>query len=182
MAGHNKWTQIKRQKEAVDKKKSKVFSLWARTITMEAKKAGGDRNSPSLKTAIDRARAANVPNENIERAIKNGLGAGGQTYEAVLYEAYGPGGVALIISGITDNKNRTSQEIKHLLSAHGAALATYGAVTWAFEKTVGADGKTIWRPNNQIDLNETNQSELNLLKLALENHDDIEHIYDNSRH
>lgn len=177
MAGHNKWTQIKRQKEVVDKKKSKIFSILARTLTLEAKAAKGDQNSPGLKKAIEKARAANVPSENIERAINGASGAGIENFENVLYEAYGPGGVALIIHGITSNKNRTSQEIKHLLSEHGASLAPQGSVTWAFIKT-----NTGWQPNNLIDLAEAEQIKMNLLRLALENHDDIEHVYDNCRH
>ncbi|MEK7504948.1 MAG: YebC/PmpR family DNA-binding transcriptional regulator [Patescibacteria group bacterium] len=184
MAGHNKWTQIKRQKEVVDKKKSKIFSILARILTLEAKQAKGDRNALGLKKAIEKARLANVPNDNIERAIARGLGGEGGELETVVYEAYGPGGTALLITGITDNKNRTSQEIKHLLTEHGASLAPQGSVTWAFTKTnEGLSNQPAgWQANNLLDLSEADQSKINLLHLALENHEDIEHIYDNCRH
>ncbi len=176
MAGHNKWTQIKRQKAVEDGKKSKIFSILARVLTLEAKAAKGDRNAPGLKKAIEKARVANVPSDNIERAIARGVGGEGGELTVVMYEAYGPGGVALLITGITDNKNRTSQEIKHILSEHGANLAPQGSVTWAFTKT--NEG---WQPNNLIDLAEAEQSTMNLLRLALENHEDVEHLYDNCR-
>src|SRR3989344_6054884 len=135
MAGHNKWTQIKRQKGATDAKKSKLFGKLARLITLESKKAGGNTSAPALRAVIENARAINMPNENIERAIKRGTGVDAGEMERVLYEGYGPGGSAIIIEGLTDNKNRTSAEIRHLLSKHGASLAAQGAASWAFEKT-----------------------------------------------
>src|SRR3989338_7058585 len=108
MSGHSKWAKIKHQKAATDAKKSKVFSKLVRYIAVEAKKAKGDRNAPGLRVAIDKARAANMPGENIDRAIEKA--AGGSDMERVTYEAYGPGGVALIIEGLTDSRNRTSQQ------------------------------------------------------------------------
>jgi transcriptional/translational regulatory protein YebC/TACO1 len=95
MAGHNKWTQIKRQKGVEDAKKSKLFSVLAKTITLEAKKVRGDRNSPTLRRAIEKAREGNMPSENIERAIERATGAGETNLESVTYEGYGPGGIAL---------------------------------------------------------------------------------------
>ena len=116
MAGHSKWAQIKRKKEATDAKKSQIFSKFAKLIASESKKAKGDRSAPGLRLAIMRAKVVNMPNDNIDRAIEKGKGDGGTAMDEVLYEAYGPGGVAVLIVGLTDNRNRTAQEIKHLLS------------------------------------------------------------------
>ena len=162
MSGHNKWTQIKRQKGSEDQKRSKLFGVLARLISLEAKKAGGDRSAPGLRQAIEKARKANLPSDNIERAIKNALGGGAATYEEVLYECYGPGGAALILEGITDNKNRTSQEIKHLLDQHGAALAGAGAALWAFSKAPRADSGQVgtWQAVTRLELGETDPQTL----------------------
>lgn len=174
MAGHNKWTQIKRQKGVADAKRSKLFGILAKTISIEAKRAGGDRNLPGLRTAIEKARAANMPNENIERAIKNATGAGGGTLTEVLYEAYGPGGVALLIEGITDNNNRTNQELKHLLSLHGANLAMPGSVTWAFHKQDGA-----WQAQTTVELSTEDRTKLAELLAALDENEDIKNVTTN---
>lgn len=171
MSGHNKWSQIKRQKGQEDAKKSKRFSMLARTITMEAKRANGDRNASGLKTAIEKARGEDVPNENIERAIKNALGTDASSLTAVLYEAYGPGGVAMMIEGITDSKNRTSQEIKHILSQHGSALANPGSVTWAFSNR---------QPLSTIPLNEADRATLDTLLADLNDHEDVESVITNA--
>src|SRR3989344_8149040 len=162
MSGHNKWTQIKHQKGAADAKRSKVFSMLSRQITIEAKQAGGDpstklgtgSNHPGLRHAIERAKAANMPNDNIDRAVEKRLGNRGEGLVEVIYEAYGPCGAALIITGITDNKNRTSQEIKHLLSLHGGNLAAQGAALWAFGKTESETGVN-WTANATIPLPES---------------------------
>jgi len=114
MSGHNKWSKIKHQKEKTDAQKSKIFGKMVRLITMEAKKAGGNVNSPGLKAAIERAKEANVPNDNIERAVKK-FSEGGATMESISYESYGPGGCAMIIEALTDNRNKTAQEIKFIL-------------------------------------------------------------------
>lgn len=174
MSGHNKWSQIKHKKGAEDAKRSKRFSILARAITMEAKRANGDRQVVGLKTAIEKARAENLPNENIERAIKNAQGADASALTEVLYEAYGPGGVAMMIEGITDNKNRTSQEIKHLLSEHGATLATPGAVTWAFHKI-----NNVWQALTPISISETERGTLAILIEALENNDAVQTVITN---
>ncbi len=175
MSGHNKWSQIKHKKGAEDAKRSKRFSILARVITMEAKRANGDRQAVGLKTAIAKARAENVPNENIERAIKAAAsGADDATLEEVRYEAYGPGGVALIIEVITANKNRTAQEIKHLLGEHGATLATPGAVTWAFHKTDNA-----WQALSPVVISATERATLAALIDALENNDAVQTVITN---
>lgn len=169
MSGHNKWSQIKRQKGAEDTKRSRRFSILARVITIEAKRANGDRRAVGLKTAIDKARAENVPNENIERAIKNALGDESAILEAVRYEAYGPGGAALIIEGITDNKNRTAQEIKHLLTESGGSLTAVGGASWAFTQT--APG--FWQAKTERAIPAEDQIKLQSLIEALRGHDDV---------
>ncbi len=148
MSGHSKWANIRRKKEAMDAARGKIFTRLAREITIAARLGGGDESAnPRLRTAILAARAANMPAANIERAIKRGTGElEGVAYEDFMYEAYGPGGVALIIEGVTDNKNRTLAEIRHLLSRHGGNLATSGAVSWMFE-TRGV----IQIPSNGLD-------------------------------
>ncbi len=176
MAGHNKWTQIKRQKGVADAKKSKLFSMLARQIVLEAKKSNGDRQAAGLRTIIEKARAANMPNDNIDRAIKNATDSSAADYEEVIYEAYGPGGVAILIIGLTASKNRTHQELKHLLGAYGSALAAPGAALWAFQK-IGHD----WQATNSLDLSLVDQSKLTELVLALESNDDIRVVFTNSR-
>src|SRR5512146_581297 len=115
MSGHSKWSQIKRQKSVTDAAKSRVFSRYARLITLESKKAGGVLSAPGLSVAIARAKAANMPKDNIERAIAKGTSKDAGDLVQVVYEAYGPGGVAILMSALTDNKNRMTQEVKHLL-------------------------------------------------------------------
>ncbi|MEK7650808.1 MAG: YebC/PmpR family DNA-binding transcriptional regulator [Patescibacteria group bacterium] len=175
MAGHNKWSQIKRQKGAEDGKKSKLFGILAKTISVEAKKANGDRNLPGLRTAIEKARTANMPNENIDRAIKNATDKGGAELQEVLYEVYGPGGVAILIEGITDNNNRTNQEIKHLLAEHGGNLATPGSVTWAFKKINNTD----WTAEMTTEVGTEDREKINILLEELESHEDIKKIVTN---
>jgi YebC/PmpR family DNA-binding regulatory protein len=184
MSGHNKWSQIKHKKGAEDAKRSQRFSILARAITMEAKRANGDRNAVGLKTAIDKARGENLPNENIERAVKNAQGADASSLTEVLYECYGPGGVAMMIEGITDNKNRTSQEIKHLLSEHGATLATPGAVTWAFRKNDNGlpAGEAGWQALTPISISAPDRETLTTLIDALENNDAVQTVITNHDH
>ena len=119
MSGHNKWSKIKHKKAATDAQKSKIFSKHAQIISIESRSANGDINSPSLKAAIERAKKDSMPATNIDRAVKKGIGGEAGLLEKVTYEAYGPGGTALIIEGVTDNRNRTAAEIKHLLSKQG---------------------------------------------------------------
>jgi YebC/PmpR family DNA-binding regulatory protein len=178
MAGHNKWTQIKRQKGVEDAKKSKLFSVLAKTITLEAKKVRGDRNSPTLRRAIEKAREGNMPSENIERAIERATGAGETNLESVTYEGYGPGGIAMLIEVITDNTNRANQEIKHLLSANGGSMATPGAASWAFSKN--SEGE--WQATTPLQLSEADLPALTNLIEILEAHDDVQHVYTNHRH
>ena len=136
MSGHSKWSTIKRKKGAEDAKRAKVFTRLGRDVLVAAREGGGDENAnPKLKLAITKARAANMPKENIERAVKKGTGeiAGGEVLE-MRYEGYGPEGVAYIIEILTDNKNRALAEVKHAFNKHAGSLATNGAVMWQFDQ------------------------------------------------
>jgi len=136
VAGHSKWAQIKHKKAQVDAKKGKIFTKLVKEISVAARLGGGDpEKNPRLRVAIEKAREVNMPMDNIKRAIMKGTGElAGTAYEEVTYEGYGPGGVALLIEAMTDNKNRTVSEIRHLLSKHGGSLGESGCVSWIFEK------------------------------------------------
>lgn len=146
MAGHSKWKQIKRKKAATDAKRGALFTKLIREITIAAKAGGGDPNgNPRLRTAIDAAKAENMPWDNIDRAVKKGTGElEGVTYEEVTYEGYGPGGAAIMIDATTDNPNRTVAEIRHVFTRHGGNLGATNAVAWMFDRkaqvTVDAAG------------------------------------------
>lgn len=143
MSGHSKWAKIKRQKGANDAKRGAAFTRFGNAITVAAKEGGGDPDGNfKLRLAIDRAKAANVPNDNIERAIKRGTGElEGGVIEEVTYEGYGPGGVPYLIEILTDNRNRASADVRHTLTKHGGSLAGPGSVAWMFDKrgVVAAD-------------------------------------------
>lgn len=136
MAGHSKWKQIKHYKAATDAKRGAKFTKLIREITVAAKQGGGDPGgNPRLRTAIDTAKAASMPKENIERAVKKGTGElEGVDYVEVLYEAYGPGGVALMIQALTDNSTRTVAEVRHKLSRGGGNMGASNSVSWMFER------------------------------------------------
>ena len=174
MSGHNKWSKIKHKKASEDAKKSKIFSMHAKTITMESKVTGGDVNSPSLRAVIERAKAVNMPADNIARAVEKGNSGTDGNLEEVIYEAYGPGGVAMIIEGITDNKNRTTPEIKHILSKQNINLGTQNTALWAFNKI---DGEYI--PTALIPTTKADKEALDNIIEALEEHEDIKSIYTN---
>lgn len=141
MSGHSKWSSIKHQKATADAKRSGVFTKLANGITVAARGGGDPTMNFQLRLAIDRAKAANMPKANIDRAIARGTGAGAGEVSENIYEAYGPGGAAIIIEVATDNKNRAAAEIKSALNKHGGKLAGAGAVQYLFEKK---------RPNNTI--------------------------------
>jgi YebC/PmpR family DNA-binding regulatory protein len=136
MAGHSKWKQIKHYKAATDAKRGAMFTKLIREITVAAKAGGGDpAGNPRLRTAIDAAKAASMPKENIERAVKKGTGElEGVDYVEVLYEAYGPGGIALMIQALTDNPTRTVAEVRHKLSRGGGNLGATNSVAWMFDR------------------------------------------------
>ena len=136
MAGHSKWANIKHKKAATDKARGKLWSKLIREVTVAAREGGGDINSnPRLRLAVDKARGANMPNDTVERAIKRG--AGGEddgNYDEIRYEGYGPGGVAVIVDCMTDNRNRTASEVRHAFTKHGGNLGTDGSVSYMFSK------------------------------------------------
>ena len=136
MSGHSKWSTIKHQKGAADAKRSMTFTRLANLISVAARKGGGDPSMNfSLRIAVDQARAANMPKDNIERSIKRGTGElGGAKIEEIMYEAYGPGGTGMLIEAATDNRNRTSPEVKAALNKFGGKLAEPGAVSYQFKK------------------------------------------------
>jgi len=136
MSGHSKWSSIKHKKAQKDARKGKLFSKLIKEITAAARMGGGDINAnPRLRTAVAAAKAASVPGDNIERAIKRGSGEiAGAVFEEVHYEGYGPGGAAILVQVLTDNKNRTAQEIRHIFARHGGSLGESGCVAWMFDK------------------------------------------------
>ncbi|MGH7831210.1 MAG: YebC/PmpR family DNA-binding transcriptional regulator [Candidatus Binatia bacterium] len=136
MSGHSKWSSIKHKKAAKDAKKGRLFTKLIKEITVAARAGGGDINAnPRLRTAVMAAKAASMPGDNIERAIKKGTGElEGVTYEELYYEGYGPGGTAIMVQVLTDNKNRTVQEIRRLFAKHGGNLGENGCVSWMFDK------------------------------------------------
>ncbi len=136
MSGHNKWSTIKHKKGAADAKRGKIFTRIIKEMTVAARMGGGDVNSnPRLRAAVAEAKANNMPKDNVERAIKRGTGElEGATYEEIIYEGYGPGGVALMVETMTDNSNRTTPEIRHIFEKNGGNMGTPGSVRFQFER------------------------------------------------
>jgi YebC/PmpR family DNA-binding regulatory protein len=136
MSGHNRWTKIKHKKEASDSKRSKVWTKLIKELTLSARLGGGDPGgNPRLRTAIDKARGANMPNDTIDRAIKKGTGdLDGVSYEEFNYEVFGPGGTAVLVEVMTDNRNRTAGEIRSVITRHGGNLGALGSVAYMFKK------------------------------------------------
>lgn len=177
MAGHSKWAQIKRGKAVTDAARSRVFTRFARVIALESKKAAGNVSAPALSAAITRAKAANMPKDNIERAIAKGISKDSGDLEQVSYEFYGPGGVAFIIDALTDNRNRTTQEIKHLISKNGFELGTPGSASWAFSKTPMGP----YTPNEPLmEVSGADEELLNTLLTEIDEHDDVQTIFTNA--
>jgi YebC/PmpR family DNA-binding regulatory protein len=148
MSGHSKWATTKRKKAVIDSKRGKVFTKLIKEITISAREGGGDSaGNPRLRLAIDNAKAANMPADNIERAVKKATGElEGQTYSELTYEGYAPAGIAIIVDVATDNKNRTVAEVRHIFSKHGGGMGESGSVAWMFNKkgviTLPNQGKT----------------------------------------
>jgi YebC/PmpR family DNA-binding regulatory protein len=137
VSGHSKWSSIKHRKAAADAKRGQQFTKLARAITVSAREGGGDPDAnPTLATAVQKARDASMPKDNIQRAIDRGTGAGADAaaIERVVFEGYGPGGAAILVEALTDNRNRTSAEVRHAFSKHGGSLGEPGSVAWIFEK------------------------------------------------
>ena len=158
MSGHSKWSSIKHKKAATDAKKGKIFSKLAKELSVAAKLGGGDPGANSrLRTILAKAKAANMPAANIDKAIKKGTGElPGVSYEEASYECYGPGGVAIMMTVLTDNKNRTVAELRHIIDKHNGRMADAGSVAWLFEK------------KGLIIVSKTSISEDDLIELALE--------------
>ncbi|MHB8126297.1 MAG: YebC/PmpR family DNA-binding transcriptional regulator [Desulfitobacteriaceae bacterium] len=158
MSGHSKWANIKHKKGRADAQKGKMFTKLGRELIVAAKAGGGEpANNFRLKIAIENAKAANMPNDNIQRAILKGTGGGeGTNYEELLYEGYGPGGVAIMANILTDNRNRTAGEVRHIFSKNGGNLGESGCVNWMFEE------------KGQLSIPQGNLSEDELMLIALE--------------
>ncbi len=175
MSGHNKWTQIKRQKGAADAAKSNLWGKLGKRIAIESKKAKGDVSSPSLRAVVEQARKLNMPKDTIDRAVAKGTSADASELDSILYETYGPGGAAILIQTVTDSRNRTAQEIKHLLSKNGLALAAPGSAAWAFEKTAEGYG-----PKSTIPLSPEDDAKLLQVMEIIDAHDDVENVFTNA--
>lgn len=172
MSGHSKWSTIKRQKGATDAKKSQVFGKYSKLISNQVKLSHGDINVPSVRAVIEKARSFNMPNDTIDRAIKKATDA--KDMESITYEAYGPGGVGIVIETLTDNRNKAAQEIKHILTKHGSTLAGIGSVTWNFTR----DGHE-WKPNMLMALKDDDLELLEKLVDELEENDEVQEVYTN---
>ena len=158
MSGHSKWASIKHKKGALDAKRGKIFTKIIREMTIAARIGGGDADSnPRLRTAVDKAKAVNMPADNIKRAIQKGTGElEGTTYEEITLEGYGPGGVAILVEGTTDNRNRTVSEIRHIFTKNGGNLGTAGSVSYMF------------KPRGYIAIAKEKVTEEKLMEIALE--------------
>jgi YebC/PmpR family DNA-binding regulatory protein len=177
MSGHSHWAGIKHRKGINDAKRAKIFTKHGKLITIAAREGGGKPESNlKLKLAVEQARAANMPNVNIERAIKRGTGELKDQAEIqeMIYEAYGSGGIMMIIKTVTDNKNRTVSEIKSILSDFGGKLGGPGSVMWNFEKA-----EMELKPKNILEINEEVRAQYEKLLEALDEQDDVEEIFDN---
>ena len=172
MSGHNKWSKIKHKKAATDAARSKVFSKHSAAITIEVKKAGGDPTASNVLAAVERAKKDSMPKDNIERALAKGSGAGADALQEIVFEGYGPGGVALIIIAATDNNNRTAPEVRHVFSKAGLELGTPGSATWVFTKT--DEG---YIPNTPMDLDDETGQKLADFIEKLEELEDITTVY-----
>lgn len=173
MSGHNKWSQIKNQKGAADKKRGLLFSKLLKAIAIAAKGDPNPQFNPRLRSAIDQAKKANVPLDTIDRAVSKASEE--KSLEDVVVEAYGPEGVALIIEGITDNTNRTIAEIKHLLTEHQAKIANPGSVLWSFEKKDGA-----WQAKFPQAISDAAKAQVAELVEVLNDHDDVQLVTTNA--
>ncbi len=186
MSGHSHWSKVKYKKGVADAKKSQAFSKMARMITVAVREGGADPVTNSkLRLAIELAQRINLPKENIERAIKRGTSEQeGVRLESVLFEAYGPGGIAIIIEGITDNKNRTLGEIRQILNQNGGKLVSEGSVKWMFERkptvpTQEKEGCLEWVPKYEIEISEKDKEACQKLFEALDENEAVQEIYSN---
>src|SRR5215213_4768401 len=194
MAGHSKWAGIKHKKAIVDARRGAAFTKLARAITVAAKEGGGDpETNAALGNAVQKAKDASMPKDNIERAIAKGTGEGADAdaIESIVYEGYGPGGVALLIEALTDNRNRTGSDVRHILSKHGGSLGEPGSVAYLFDKLavvraaieqagieIGT-AEVTQRPKTRVTLDEQHAGSLLRLLDALEDNDDVNAVHAN---
>jgi len=178
MSGSNRWSKIKRDKKKKDKKRSKKFSKLVKKIEHEARRCDGDRDDPGLQQAIDEAKEADMPKDNIEdaieRATKESEGA-----KEITYEAYGPGGCQLVIEAETDNRNKSAAEIRHILDKNGYDLAEPNAVVWAFEKSHDDDGYRVWSPTSTMRLSDDSHNELEKIVDELKDNPEVRTVFTN---
>jgi len=182
VSGHSHAKTVKRVKEASDKKRGQAFSKISRLISVAVKEKGSSpETNPRLRIAIEAARSVNMPKDNIDRAIKKGTGEDISTenLEEVIFEAYGPGGVAIIIEGITDNKNRTLGEIKQILNQYGAKLVGEGGVRWMFERISREPGSMEWKPKQTIEASTQDKENCKKLLEALGENEATQGVYNN---
>lgn len=173
MSGHSKWSQIKHKKAANDQKRSSIFSKLLRVISVAAKEESDPQFNPSLRSAIEKAKAANVPMDNIERAIKKSSEQ--SDVDTLLIEAYGPHSIAILIHALTDNRNRTVSELKKIITDKGGKWADPGSVMWAFEK----DGVE-WKPKFPQELSENQEQDVLSFLEVLDDHPDVSDMYTNT--
>ncbi len=177
MSGHSKWSTIKHKKAAKDQKRGKIFSKLSKDIRIAVKegKSGDPNKNAALRLAMDKAQSANMPKDNIQRAIDRALGVGeGGSLSEIVYEGYGPGGVGLLIDAITDNTNRTSSEIRYILEKNGGSLGGPGSAAYLFERK-GAD----YEVKIPVTVSESDAKKVEKLIERLEEHEDVEEVYSN---
>jgi len=174
MSGHSKWKQIKHKKEITDKKRSQLFVKLLNAVRIAAKDEPNPDFNPRLRTAVEKAKESHVPQENIERALKQ---SDDKNLEEVIIEAYGPSGSAIIIEAITDNRNRTINEIKKILSDFGAKFAEPGSVRWSF--IAPSSGNVSWQPKFKQEFSSEDKQKLSELIEALQEHNDIQETFTN---
>lgn len=171
MSKHSKWAKIKHDKGASDAKRGQVFTKLGRAIAVAARKGADPATNSALRMAIDAARAGNMPKDTIDRAIARASASDGTAIEEVVYEGFGPGGIAFLIIGATDNKNRTTAEIRHLLDKAGGSLGATGSTAWMFENFV---------PKYRVPVTDDAREGLQELIETLEAHDDVQSVYTNA--
>lgn len=178
MSGHSKWSKVKHQKATSDARKGQVFSKLSKLITVAAKKGSTVDMNPDLKYVIGKAKEANMPMDKIEKAIQKGAGGGQEeNLEEVLYELFGPGGTAILVECVTDNKNRTLNELKNILSKQEAKIGTPGSAAWAFEKSTETRK---WKPKHQVEIPESDKKKLKKLIESIEESEDVQMVYTNT--
>lgn len=176
MSGHSKWSQIKRQKGAADQKKGQLFGKISKLISMAAKSDPNPSTNLRLATVIEQARAVNMPKDNIDRAIKRSADKDASILTEITVQALAPGGVGLIITAVTDNKNRTISEIKNILAKHESKMADEGSLSWQFEKKIGPQG-IIWEAKYPAEVDAASRVALEQLFGKLDQNDDVDEIY-----